>query len=507
MRARDAWSVHYTSRELPQPKELPWFLQNAPRDPEPWLDEAGIPDGVPFLLSPRFEYDVELNAYWLRPELIEAPLNSNTNRARALASFFTFLWRARRKKGWRDAAEADHLAYLHWRRRDMKGPRVDGGTWNAEVSHVNLFYVWAKGKRLLGSLPVPQRARRPAPFGTVVVPKNAMTAATFAHDENGQHIEWLPARSYRLWRDVGVRGYGGDGLLTRKFRGRWASRNSSYSDLMVRTGMRIEEQSSVLITELPYRAAPLGGYRRFWLPAAIAKRDSARWVYVPHSGVLGLGEYVEIDRAEVVEDARARGRYDTIRRPLVITNPSRPLTAMKTGSFGCTTVNVRELKPAERHRLLLDTGSGIEPAMFWLGESGAPLALSTWKDLFTTANARCEDQGVDLAAHAHLLRHTFAVLTLEQLQRGHIANLADMNVQQRQHYVRIFGDPLDWVRRRLGHASLLTTVIYLHALEELEMETRMALVPDGWEDPRDTPLSALGGERPPEGSQVRRAVP
>ncbi|MFE9219648.1 integrase [Streptomyces lavendulae] len=502
MRARDTWSVHYTSRELPHLKELPWFLESAPCDPEPWLDDAGIPDGVPFLLSPRFEYDVELNAYWLTGELIEAPINSNANRARALAGFFTFLWCARGRKDWRDATEGDHLAYLHWRRRDRRGPQIDGGTWNTEVTHVNRFYVWAKGKRLLGSSPVPLRPRKPAPTGTVKVPWDAMAPATFAHNENGQHIEWLPARSYRWWRDVGIRGYGGDGLPTTRFRGRWASRNASYSDLMVRTGMRIEEQSCVLVTELPHHAGSSGGYRRFWLPGEIAKGGSARWVYVPYSGVLGLGEYVQVDRAEVVEEARARRRYNLIRRPIVIPDPARPLTAVKTGSFGRVPVDVRTLKPAERFRLLRDTDEGLEPAMFWLGESGAPLALSTWKDLFTTANARCEAQGVNLAAHAHLLRHTFAVLTLEQLQRGHLAALGEMNVEQRRHYVRIFGDPVDWVRRRLGHASLLTTVVYLHALEELEMETRMALVPDDWEDPRDTPLSVLGEERPPEGVAV-----
>jgi len=85
-------------------------------------------------------------------------------------------------------------------------------------------------------------------------------------------------------------------------------------------------------------------------------------------------------------------------------------------------------------------------------------------------------------------------VTLEQLQRGHIAALADLSPQQRGHYTRIFGDPLDWVRRRLGHRSVLTTSIYLHALAELEMATRMALVPDGWEDPRESPLDRFVGE-------------
>jgi integrase len=91
-----------------------------------------------------------------------------------------------------------------------------------------------------------------------------------------------------------------------------------------------------------------------------------------------------------------------------------------------------------------------------------------------------------------MLRHTFAVVTLEQLQRGHIAALAELVPQQREHYTRIFGDPLDWVRRRLGHRSVVTTQIYLHALAELEMHTRMALVPDGWDDPRAAVAAASG---------------
>jgi integrase len=86
-----------------------------------------------------------------------------------------------------------------------------------------------------------------------------------------------------------------------------------------------------------------------------------------------------------------------------------------------------------------------------------------------------------------MLRHTFAVVTLEQLQRGHIEALRKATAEERGHYTRVFGDPLDWVRQRLGHRSVVTTQIYLHALRELESETRQALVPDDWDDP-------LGGE-------------
>jgi integrase len=492
-----AWTVHYTSRDVARPAEvLPW-LRDLPEDLTPWLDEAGLPDGLPFLLSPRYEYDVVLNSYFHRVNLIDAPWNSNANRARALAAFLNFLHHARGGKSWRQATESDHLAFHQWRRRDPTGPRVAGGTWSQEVSHVNQFFEWAVRQNQVGAVPIPQRARRPAPLGTLQAARGGGTVpATYAHDEGGERIEWLPPASYRLWRDVGLRGYGPDGLPSGRFKGRWAARNAAFTDLMARTGMRLSEQASLTVTEMPLQAG-MGGYQRFWLPGAIAKYFSARWVYVPHSVVRELAAYAELDRAEVVEDARAAGRYDRWRRPLVVEDPSRPHLARAVGSNERRAVNLRELKPAERRRLLVETADGLEPAMFWLGEDGQPLAVPTWKSVFADASQRCWDQGVALSCHAHLLRRGFAVVTLEQLQRGHIAALSDLNPAQRGHYTRIFGDPLDWVRRRLGHRSVLATAIYLHALQELEMETRMALVPGTWEDPRDTPLQRIGDNTPP----------
>lgn len=155
-----------------------------------------------------------------------------------------------------------------------------------------------------------------------------------------------------------------------------------------------------------------------------------------------------------------------------------------------SSVSVRlEHLTAEERRLLLMRGqSGWEPASLWLSEEGMPISTSTWKDLFRQANQRCAKHDIGVSAHAHMLRHTFAVLTLEQLQRGHIASLTHLNPAQRNHYTRVFGDPLDWVRQRLGHKSVTTTQVYLHALEELEMQTRMTLVSDPWEDSRDSAL-------------------
>jgi len=46
----------------------------------------------------------------------------------------------------------------------------------------------------------------------------------------------------------------------------------------------------------------------------------------------------------------------------------------------------------------------------------------------------------------------------------------------------------------LGYRSVVTTQIYLHALAELEMGTRMMLVPGDWEDPRDTSINQFQGD-------------
>jgi len=482
--------VYYLAAELPQPASPMPFVGGLPGDWAGWLREEGVPAGTPFLISPRMEYDVELNAFFRSAGMVCAAWNTQVGYARDVKAFLDFLWTARGGRSWRDAAESDHIAYLTWRRKDGNGPRVMDSTWDREVTAVNRFYGWQVRAGNLRANPVPQRERRPVPAGAGYgLPRRAVTGltpATYSHGAGRERIEWLPPVSYRRWRDIGVRGYGPDGLPDPGFRGRWAARNATFCDLMVRAGLRLAEQAALTVFEVPLDRR-LAGYQRFWLPPAVAKGGSARWIYVPASTVAELAGYAQADRAEVIEDARLAGRYRRIRHPLVVEDPDRPVAR----SGGGHRVKVAQLDSNERHRLLVEGPDGLEPAAFWLSEDGMPMAPSTWKDLFRQASLRCRAQGVPLHAFAHLLRHTFAVITLEQLQRGHIAAVAALTPEQRGHYTRIFGDPLDWVRRRLGHRSVATTQIYLHALAELDMETRMALVPDGWEDPRDIPHDRL----------------
>jgi site-specific recombinase XerD len=440
---------------------------------EEWRRQADLPPRAPFLISPVFEYDVALNGFFLDAPMVAWSPRTTEGYARDLAGFLNFLWLARGCRSWRDATSADHLAYLSWRRRDACGPRVAGSTWNREVAAVDRFYRWAVQRGHVPVSPVPQAARRRPPLEAGRAGgrgSGGQRPATYAHDAGGERIEWMPPASYRLWRDVGVRGFDGAGLPREDFRGRWAARNTVFCDLMVRTGLRLSEQAALTVLEMPLdRVAD--GYQRLWLPAAIAKGGSARWVYLPVSVIADLTSYAGIDRAGVVAEAAAAGRYRSWRRPLVVEDPARPV-AVRAGDGLRRTVRLSLLDWAERQRLLVDGAAGLAPAVFWLGERGDPLSVSAWKRMFLDASSRCRSAGVPLSCYAHTLRHTFAVVTLEQLQRGHIQALGELTADQRGHYTRIFGDPLDWVRRRLGHRSLATTMIYLHEVSGIASDGR-----------------------------------
>lgn len=444
-----------------------------------------IPVGTPYLLSPELEYDVQLNAFFYSNEMLSSRMATRVGYANDVAQFFTFLSNNRAERGWRDANESDHLAYFKWRREEAAGPRVSFATWDREVAAVNRFYVWQLKQGAVRELPIPQRDRRPAPGRRSAGRALGTTPATRTHGGSEGRVSWLPSNSYRQWRDVGVRGYTPGGLPNPAFRGRWASRNVAFMDLMVRTGLRLTEQSSLLQIEVP-ELLQLKGFHRFTLPAAIAKGRRPRAIYLPSGILRDLHEYIAVDRPLLIQRGQHRKIYRWERGSLLLD----PGTGRVHAHGSSKPFPYQLLTSEERRRLLVEGTSGLEPASLWLAETGETMSSSSWQDVFTQSNERCAKQHVKLSAHAHLLRHTFAVITLEHLQRGHIRMLRDLDPRQRTAYERVFGDPLDWVRRLLGHKSRETTHIYMHTLADLEMETRIALIPDEWEDSRDPSLLA-----------------
>ena len=58
------WRVWYTRRGLPGPVTALPFVGALLDGLDGWLDEGGIAEGTPFLVSPLFEYDVDLNGFY-----------------------------------------------------------------------------------------------------------------------------------------------------------------------------------------------------------------------------------------------------------------------------------------------------------------------------------------------------------------------------------------------------------------------------------------------------------
>jgi site-specific recombinase XerD len=500
------WQVHFTRRWLPWPAEpRPLLTHWEPGDLVAWLRAEGILDGLPFLLDPEGRYDVALNRYFLHGRIAAGPENTQRAIAYDLANWLNFLWFNRRQTSWRDATSEDRAAYKTWRRNDPDGPHVAGATWNREVATVNSFYRWAVRKGLVRENPIEQRPTRDRDGHHRRAVGAAETPAEAAHDARRVALAWLPPASYRRWRDVGIRGYRPDGLADRSFRGRHASRNQAFCDLMVRTGLRVSEQVSLTRFELP-EPDDQRVYYPTTLPVVIAKRGSGRVIYIPRSALRSVWDYLRFERTEAVEHARAQGRYETLPDLLIVEDPTLPRVPLVQRDGRVRWVGVDRLGHRERARLLLRTPQGLEPAALWLDEQGMPTGVDGWKKVFATANRRCARAGVNLRCHPHVLRHSFAVVTLEQLQRGHLRDLEQMNPGQRPSYQMVFGDPLRWVSLRLGHASTQTALVYLHTLAELEFETKLALVPDDdeWEPPElhpDDVAAELGARQTRQGSE------
>lgn len=462
------WRMWFTSRTA---------AQRAGPETRNWLDEVDMPERQPFLIGPDGTFDIELHFFFGDFPFIRFSSDTQEAMARDMVRFFDFLYRARRHsitnktRGWRDVIPDDRAAYFKWRNVDPKGPRVAASTWNREVATLNTFYQWAERHEFVEQSPIRLRDdRKWVKSSSWSAVHDNPAPAELRPDENRGSLRWLPADNYLLWRDVGLRGFLPNGGRDLHFKGVMSGRNSVFADLMMRTGLRLREQASLLLTDIPARSAGKR-FAKNWIPEAIAKGSSARDIYYPDQILGSLEAYRRVERNISVREGQRSGIYEKIYGKMILEKSGTHATDENGHRF-----DVRSLDSRERAVLYRMTDSGLEPMSLWLSQTGVPLSSRSWQNIFETANKRCLRHGVQIRCHPHALRHTYAVRTLDQLQRGNIEALAQKNPAQRRHYMMIFGDPLDWVRRRLGHASIETTMKYLHTLAELEFETKMTLV-------------------------------
>ncbi len=422
--------------------------------------EDGLKREIPRIVVDERLYDPDLDRFFL-----ELPLNGRRSRHSLRASgydvvvWLRFLDQARRTTVWQ-VSHDDVLAFHNIRRRGDAAHRISAASWNRSIATLDKLYRWGVERGLIAASPFRHREvrhRRADRAGMMIAERN-MAIEPASRRSN---VRFISLEQYRAFVDVGLRGRMLDGRERAGARDRNTTRNALFSDLIVSTGLRLEEASALLAYEIPAPVETAGSSRQipFTLPDLLTKGSRGRTILLPQRIAARIRGYRDIERARAVEKFVERQTWCRIVRPIAVERSETDPHVFTLGDG--SRVRMHRFDPGERLRLILiRNGSPVEPAALWVSEVGVPVLPNTWEAAFLRASRRCAASGLDIYVSPHRLRHTFAVHMLAMLieQRAHSVQLDTGN---RDIYRQILSDPLQQVQRLLGHASITTTYIYL----------------------------------------------
>ncbi|MFD5117179.1 tyrosine-type recombinase/integrase [Streptomyces sp. NPDC058391] len=442
------------------------------------LGRAGATERLPFVLGPDGSYDSHLNRFFRElPEWGVKSENGIDGYCSDIALICRFLHEARGGKSIWQVDGADLRAYKQARLFAANpDDRIKESTWSRAMAALDKWVRWSLYERLLTKEPFRYVDK------TVMTSQGVKQVRVIAEAEVDWHrapITFLPYEDYLLWRDVGLLGRLPDGGRDPGWRGRNGQRNALFADLVVCTGMRLGEASSLLVPELPPLAPERGDLH---LSAAVVKRHRSRTVFMRRQVLRELHHYLGIERDELVQRCRVAGAYDICGDHLTVRRASRQALVVDGArrSWAYSAID------ADQRRRLMSVdsqGRSAGPLWLWLGEDGQPLRSSTWQSAFRRANERCARFGIDFEVHPHTLRHTFAVHMLGLLLRQ---TIRAMGMQEDRHFTlaqikrMLIGNPMRKLQLLLGHAREETVYAYLDVLDEAQEIVLSALAE--WDD-------------------------
>jgi integrase len=433
------------------------------------ISSREIPKGTPILLSSNGELDEWLVRYCSSaPRFTSLDVSSRKTYAREIALWCRFLGQQNPPLTWLEATEDDFVDYKIRRTDHLQfSDSVTGATWNKAFFALRDLYEWAVSRKIpiTPNGPVIEASPVPGSRAAMKVPGVRANAAFVRKDRE----RWIVPGTYRLWREVGLRGRKVERVGVNQWRAageddssrvRNSLRNAAFTDFVYSTGLRVQEAGSLLLSELPNP-----GFIEAKLPAAITKFSKARMWYAAPTVMRTVRSYVQVARAAAVRRAIREGRYDAVEGIIWVSEvrPARRGTLDVVCDDG-EVMSLNSMKPAVRRRLFWLRDGRPEPMSLWLNEGGTPFHHESWIDVFEGANERLwaaiEATGAaandELTVTPHSLRFSFALAVAVQLhQRLDDAHGWDEGVAygDGSRYDEVFRT----VKDLLGHRSVETT--------------------------------------------------
>jgi hypothetical protein len=352
----------------------------------------GARHGTPVIVERSGRADPRINLFFRAGAMTGRSPSTWRRYAYALVVWLEFL--AVFGRGWDEATPQDVEAFKHWRLTDLDNDdRVAPTSFDTDRAALNSFYRWASARYgIWNPVPtVPSRSGR-RPSGGDVGLEHAWGRGDPLRPASSRRrqVKWMLRSALEQWRDIGLRGYGFDGLRRPGWRGGNEDRDAAFVEGLYGTGLRLREWASVLDVEVP----AAGGERlsKVWLSAACSKGGKqGRGYRVPRGVLQAIASYadpLEGSRVEAVRRAQRAGRYQQLPVRIVTGYNPRSRVLHLTGMRGPWTLPVDVIGPDERRRLFRRTPQGLEPLALWLAAGGLPKRPYGWEDTFQAANAR-----------------------------------------------------------------------------------------------------------------------
>lgn len=468
----------------------------------------GARHGTPVIVGAAGRVDSRINLFFRTGAMADRAPSTWRRYAYALVVWLEFL--AVFGREWHEATAPDVEAFKHWRLTDLSNDdRVAPTSFDTDLAALNSFYRWASARYgVLNPVPtIPARSGQ-RPHGSDVGLERARgTRDPIRPSGSTRHqVKWMLRSAFEQWRDIGLRGYGFDGLRQPGWRGGCEDRDAAFVDGLYGTGLRLREWASVLDVELP----PVGGERfpKAWLSAACIKGGRAgRYYRVPRTVLASIASYtdpVEGSRAEAVRRAQQAGRYEVLPVRIVTGYNPRSRVLHLTGPGGPSTLSVDVVGPDERRLLFRRTPAGLEPLALWLTPGGLPKKVYGWEDTFQAANARVaaawvlaggKAQECPLWARPHMARHSFALKWFSILSVVWEQRIAGFSSEEVKDLRDQFGDIWYQLATLLGHRDPMTTRnVYLEPFTALEVDYLMSLLDGEEKEAVDALVAAVASD-------------